>query len=101
MGNQGKLRFFLKDLIAKTQWTRDLDLVTSDSFKQQNVQSPNKRQRITNTRLLVGTVSTWTIWDTIRVNLFYVKELGSLGTVTQLYSQDLVSGRRKILGAPG
>lgn len=58
MGNQGKLRFFLKDLIAKTQWARDLDLVTSDSFKQQNVQSPNKRQRITNTWILVGTVST-------------------------------------------
>lgn len=31
-----------------------------------------------------------------------MKELGSLGTVTQLYSQDLVSsGRRKILGTTG
>lgn len=28
-----------------------------------------------------------------------MKELGSLGTVTQLYSQDLMSGRRKTLGA--
>lgn len=70
-------------------------------FQATKCPKPQQKAEDTNTRLLVGTVSTWTIWDTIRVNLFYVKELGSLGTVTQLYSQDLVSGRRKILGAPG
>lgn len=57
-GEPRQVGVLLKDLIAKSQWTRDLDIVTSVSFKQQNVQSPNKRLRITNTCLLVGTVST-------------------------------------------